>query len=119
MLAKALAIFFIVISASPVNGPFCTFDVGDLFNQGAPGRRPMDGIVSASDNKQPEPSDTQPSLPVGVRPLDEFYAAHHLMQAIVPGADAANGLDAMRNTRRGPRRSLQTANTPVVSVLRL
>ena len=119
MLAKVLAVFFVVISASPVNAPFYTFDLGELLNDRGPGRLPRDGVVSNPVSKHRATSDAQPNLPVSVRPLDELQVPRHLIPAIVAGVVSVVSHDTACHLFRTPVWSLQVVNVPPVAVLRL
>jgi hypothetical protein len=118
MLAKALAIFFIVVTASPVNAPFLTLDLGDLLGLGVSGRRPSDEVTFVAGNEDANAS-AQQNLPATVRPLGQSRISGVLMSAIGPESSSVESAGTVRHTLHGPAQPLRIAHTPARAVLRL
>lgn len=118
MLAKALAVFFVVVSASPVNAPFFTLDLGELLRHRVSRRDllvSMASVVSSEDAEAP----VQPNLPVSVRSVDTWQTHAPLRAASVPGSGSIDSPDGACHTLHGPAQPLRIAHTPPLAVLRL
>ena len=119
MLAKAFAIFFIVVSASPFNAPFFTCDLGDFLTHRAPKRNLKETVQTLVAGDEAETSNSQQNLPARVRPFEGSQTHPQLRPSIVPGSHDIEARSAVRDAPHGFVQPLKLAPISQLLVLRV